>query len=966
MARLKRRVSHAQSNNVLLRRVCIWGGLIAWLLSVPPAHAAIAVIATETAGDSSNNASSLTVAVPSGTADGDVLLAHISTRDGTTITAPAGGGWMLVAATSQSVGGGRNVSYLAQAVYYRVAASEPASYTWGVSGRTAGAIVALSGVDTTAGIVDDSTAASASGSVSPAAVTTAQVNSLLLGFFSGMNGSVTFTSPAGMSDVALIQSGGGPNGTSNLITSESIAASGSTGSRTADSGEAATLGTLLALSPAALGVSLNYQISAPANAVTCEPVNVTITATNSSGVATDIPGGTTISVSTDVANDGWTNPDGASSYQYTLPADAASVTFQLRKLSPATLEIDVSGSDGGNDDDGNQNDDFVTFSDAAFRFYGDGVVDSVNTQIAGRGTSMSGEAITVRAVHTDPATGACEALISNGSAAINMAYDCVSPASCATANDGLIVSGSAGDISIDADTVGYTTVSIAFDGTGTGSLDFRYDDAGRIQLLATAILPVSDTDPAGGSVTVSGASNSFVVRPAGFCIVSNEANASCSAPHEDCTVLARAGETFELSVTAVGWQSDGEIDTDFCAGNATTPNFAVSDIPLSHALVAPSGGATGSLGTSTVSISSGGTATFSQSVSEVGAFTFSVDGVSDYLSAADADLAAASSATIGRIVPYAFGLSGATVSDANGGFTYLGQSFGLSFLVTARNSAGGTTTNYTDVFARLTAGDFSFGAVGSAPVSSFNPRLSSTSSVSWNNGLASVTTQMTIARAAAPEAASSLANIAIGGLAADTEGAFTITTSGLDLDTNVDGIDDSVALGMTDQRFGRLYVQSASGPESAALAVPFRTEYWNGSTWTASSSDETRIVRTAIEFTDSDGSAANILSDPILAPLGSAPYPAVSWTYSPAGLAYIAFGDGLGGGSGDAGLSVAAPGVVDYFDIDVDLSSYPWLQFDWDQDGDYNDADDFGTPTIRVRFETFRGNDRILYWREVF
>ena len=45
MARLKRRVSHAQSNNVLLRRVCIWGGLIAWLLSASPVHAAIAVIA---------------------------------------------------------------------------------------------------------------------------------------------------------------------------------------------------------------------------------------------------------------------------------------------------------------------------------------------------------------------------------------------------------------------------------------------------------------------------------------------------------------------------------------------------------------------------------------------------------------------------------------------------------------------------------------------------------------------------------------------------------------------------------------------------------------------------------------------------------------------------------------------------------------------------------------------------------
>ena len=66
-----------------------------------------------------------------------------------------------------------------------------------------------------------------------------------------------------------------------------------------------------------------------------------------------------------------------------------------------------------------------------------------------------------------------------------------------------------------------------------------------------------------------------------------------------------------------------------------------------------------------------------------------------------------------------------------------------------------------------------------------------------------------------------------------------------------------------------------------------------------------------------------------------------------------------------AGMVVAAPNVVGNFDMDVDLSNYPWLQFDWDQDGDFNDVDDVDLPTTNIRFHTYRGHDKIIYWREV-
>ena len=67
--------------------------------------------------------------------------------------------------------------------------------------------------------------------------------------------------------------------------------------------------------------------------------------------------------------------------------------------------------------------------------------------------------------------------------------------------------------------------------------------------------------------------------------------------------------------------------------------------------------------------------------------------------------------------------------------------------------------------------------------------------------------------------------------------------------------------------------------------------------------------------------------------------------------------------SGDAGLSFSAPGaaiVQDSFTVDVDLSDIDWLQFDWNQDGNNNDTQ---LPTATMRFKSYRGHDRILYWR---
>ena len=46
--------------------------------------------------------------------------------------------------------------------------------------------------------------------------------------------------------------------------------------------------------------------------------------------------------------------------------------------------------------------------------------------------------------------------------------------------------------------------------------------------------------------------------------------------------------------------------------------------------------------------------------------------------------------------------------------------------------------------------------------------------------------------------------------------------------------------------------------------------------------------------------------------------------------------------------------------MSVDLSTMPWLQYDWNQDGNHNESQ---TPDATIKFQQYRGHDRILYWR---
>ena len=125
-----------------------------------------------------NGATTLSIPVPAGVQQGDVLVAAIGVRGNPTITPPAG--WTLVVNTP-------NGTTMRQAAFVHVvgATAEPSSYTWtfSVSQPAAGGMAAYSGANTTPVTVFAGQANPSSTSITAPSVSTFEPGDMLIGMF---------------------------------------------------------------------------------------------------------------------------------------------------------------------------------------------------------------------------------------------------------------------------------------------------------------------------------------------------------------------------------------------------------------------------------------------------------------------------------------------------------------------------------------------------------------------------------------------------------------------------------------------------------------------------------------------------------------------------------------------------------------------------------------------------------------
>jgi hypothetical protein len=216
---------------------------------------------------------SLALQKPPGTVAGDVMIATIAVQlDTITLTPPAG--WTLI---NRIVVSSSKTGFYQLYTYWRAADASDASvsgYSFvpgsGVSSWV-GAIQSFSGVDTTTPIDVQSGAGTAVALThATPSVTTTGANRMIVTSHMVIQGNLSWTPPAGMTEALEFRRGSGTPGASAELSYVLQPAAGATGTKTATiSGSTSVAGAaqIIALRPAAGGGSNTLTISAPAGVV---------------------------------------------------------------------------------------------------------------------------------------------------------------------------------------------------------------------------------------------------------------------------------------------------------------------------------------------------------------------------------------------------------------------------------------------------------------------------------------------------------------------------------------------------------------------------------------------------------------------------------------------------------------------------------------------------------------------------
>ncbi|MCW8901625.1 MAG: hypothetical protein OQK95_13240, partial [Gammaproteobacteria bacterium] len=661
-----------------------------------------------------------------------------------------------------------------------------------------------------------------------------------------------------------------------------------------------------------------------ASAVTCNPEQITIKACTNAACSSLV----TSSVTATLSPTGWIGGDtktftgGTATYElkHTL---AETITFATSSVVPAAANPVICRNAA------------LTvipctmvFNDSGFIFSND--TDSstiIPTQLSGKDSNVgfNAKTITLKAVKksdSDPAQ--CEPAFQSKTLDIDFAAECKNPTSC-VAGQQFILNGSALAATTNdnaaAGSSSYTTRSITFDATGKASIVFNYPEAGALELHARHNILLADgTTPSGNYMS---GSSSFVVRPLGFSL-----SGLSYATDASGTVFTQAGEDFVTTLTAVRWQAaddtndDGIPDTGAnLANNITTTNFGNEITPITPSNITtslPSVPLVTVIDAGILTNSANGTnftngvGTKTYNWSEVGIFNYSTT-LSNYLSSGEDIIGRAQN--VGRFTPHHFET---LVTHACNSFTYSGQPFTVTAL--ARNKANATTINYRNTFAKgVTLSDANPAAT---PLGTFaNNTLDFASfSISPNFGQSTVTnlTYTFTTKETPPE---------------------TIEIRATDItDTTISS--NSFAEGSTEVRSGRTHIENAFGSELVDMFIPAQVEYYNTNGFEINTADTCSTI---------DVILTDIGADPIT--LGTGVGQTCIWDdadNSVGGTDFTCLADATKPQfsepptNGSFNINLKSPGANNTGDIGVTLTSPPWLQYDWDDNGTH-DNDPTGT-----------------------
>ncbi|HDU8492343.1 TPA: MSHA biogenesis protein MshQ [Aeromonas hydrophila] len=569
----------------------------------------------------------------------------------------------------------------------------------------------------------------------------------------------------------------------------------------------------------------------------------------------------------------------------------------------------------------------LTFADSGFVF---DVPDTYSNQP---------QTVAIKAVKKSDVTKQCVPGFANQSKSVKFWSSYVLPTS-NSFNSGMSVNNTL----IGSSQGNATAFSLNFDAQGQSTITVKYPDAGKVQLDAR----YDGTGSEAGLVMLG--SDQFVARPVGLCITPPQG--VCAAGDSSCPVFKKAGDTFQVDIKAMAWESAN--DGDICAGNQTTPNFVLSNIALGSTLVAPNPGTNAAVGTATYNHvpASNSLNSVTQTVSEVGVFRMTATPPANaYFTYT---IPPAQSQPVGRFIPADFNLASGDIVPACNVFSYMGQTFGVALDVLARNVSGGQTQNYTGSFAK---GSAYLSVANNKDGKSLANRLRSLPSLPWLNGRAALAAGSSeFVRLSDTQPDGPYKSLLFGLYMRDNDGDRTLIASP-DFNDAVAGncsggscnarLIDSVPMQVY---FGRLLAGTGAGLASAPLAVPLQLQYYEAGNWQLNKLDQCTQFSLANQgFTFLNPSHV---------------FDAASRDLSLGNNRKIRLGLGSsapGGASaqatdGEILFQFARPDISVRIPYRVDLSKQPsqplWLA-------------DPATLQGEAIFGSSRGNDRIIYRREV-
>ncbi|MGX5832823.1 DUF6701 domain-containing protein [Aeromonas piscicola] len=682
-----------------------------------------------------------------------------------------------------------------------------------------------------------------------------------------------------------------------------------------------------------VGVQIDhFQLDHSGQALTCNPETVTVKACADVACTTLItdPVTATLSLTPTSASNGWIGGN-------TVTFSGGATTVQLRNNTASAVTIGVSGSTPTTKP-------FSTtlckagagtpsaaactlnFADSGFFF---DVPDTYSNQP---------QTVTIKAVKKSDVTKQCVPGFASQTKSVKFWSSYISPAS-NPYNSNMSVNNSVLGTSQGA----ATPVSLAFDAQGQSTITVNYPDAGKVQLDAR----YDGTGSEAGLVMLG--ADQFVARPVGLCITPPQG--VCAAGDSSCPVFKKAGETFQVDIKAMAWESAN--DGDICTGNQATPNFVLSGIGLGSTLVAPNPGTNAVLGTTTYNhvAATNSINSINQTVSEVGVFRMTAtppaNGYFTYT------IPSAQSQPVGRFIPADFNLASGDIVPACNAFSYMGQPFGVALDVRARNLSGGQTQNYTGLFAK---GSAYLSVANNKDGKSLSARLRSLSALPWVNGRSAFTGNSEFVRLSDTQQDGPYTSLLFGLYMKDNDGDKTLIASP-DFNDAVAGncsgsgcnarLIDSVPMQVY---FGRLLAGTGAGLASAPLAVPLQMQYYAAGNWQLNKLDQCTQFSLANQgFT-------------FLNP--GQTFDTTSRDLSLGGNRKIRLGLGSAAPGGESAqakdgeilFQFAKPDISVRIPYKVDLSKQPsrplWLS-------------DPVTLQGEAIFGSSRGNDRIIYRREV-